>query len=271
MQHVSSRAGFPPATFKCGSHSIPAVHLPLRALRRRYPFANRLLRAGALVAFAMSFAWGNAHARPTAPAPVAVVDPYAAFIAEASERFAIPSAWLRAVMHVESRGDAKTVSPKGAMGLMQLMPDTWSMLRARYHLGNDPYDPHDNIVGGAAYLRQLFDRFGAPGFLAAYNAGPKRFQDCLAGLRPLHDETKRYLSTLAQMLPDLPTGSTVVGVARAGDWQTVGLFPGSPTASSSSNNVPVGPASDNTPVPQTFALAPQTNGLFVPVRMTGQR
>lgn len=269
MQHVSSRAGFSPTTSKYGPHSIPAPHLSLRVLRQRCAVANRLLRAGALVAFATSFACVNAHAGSAPPAPVVVTDPYAAFVAEASQRFGIPSAWLRAVIHVESRGDARAVSPKGAMGLMQLMPDTWSVLRAHYHLGNDPYDPHDNIIGGAAYLRELFDRFGAPGFLAAYNAGPKRFQDYLAGLRPLHDETRRYLSTLAQMLPDLPTGSAAVDVTSVGDRPTVSLFAGSPTASSSSNNVPAGPASNPTSAPQSFALAPQSSGLFVSVRMTG--
>ena len=53
------------------------------------------------------------------------------------------------------------------MGLMQIMPKTWIELRARYGLGADPYDPHDNILAGAAYIRQLHDRYGSPGFLAA--------------------------------------------------------------------------------------------------------
>ena len=53
------------------------------------------------------------------------------------------------------------------MGLMQIMPKTWTELRARYGLGADPYDPHDNILAGAAYIRELHDRYGSPGFLAA--------------------------------------------------------------------------------------------------------
>ena len=76
-------------------------------------------------------------------------------------------------MRVESLGDPLALSPKGAMGLMQIMPDTWSELRSRYGLGADPYDPHDNIIAGAAYLRELHDRYGERGFLAAYNAGPE--------------------------------------------------------------------------------------------------
>ena len=59
---------------------------------------------------------------------------------------------------------------------MQIMPQTWAELRARYGLGTDPYDPHDNILAGAAYIRELHDRYGAPGFLAAYNAGPGRYE-----------------------------------------------------------------------------------------------
>ena len=79
---------------------------------------------------------------------------------EAAQRFAIPASWIRAVMRVESFGDPRALSPKGAMGLMQIMPDTWSELRSRHGLGADPYDPHDNIIAGAAYLRELHDRYG---------------------------------------------------------------------------------------------------------------
>jgi soluble lytic murein transglycosylase-like protein len=105
------------------------------------------------------------------------VDPFAEFIAEASQRFGVPASWIRSVMRVESAGDVHAISPKGAMGLMQIMPETWAILRARYGLGADPYDPHDNILAGAAYLRELHDRYGAAGFLAAYNAGPARYED----------------------------------------------------------------------------------------------
>ena len=75
-------------------------------------------------------------------------------------------------MRVESNGNAHAVSPRGALGLMQIMPGTWVELSARYDLGIDPLDPHANILAGAAYLREMLDRFGLVGFLAAYNAGP---------------------------------------------------------------------------------------------------
>jgi soluble lytic murein transglycosylase-like protein len=73
---------------------------------------------------------------------------------------------------------------------MQIMPETWTDLRARYGLGADPYDPRDNILAGAAYIRELHDRFGVPGFFAAYNAGPRRYEHHLATGRSLPDETQ---------------------------------------------------------------------------------
>ena len=76
-------------------------------------------------------------------------------------------------MHVESLGNAHAVSHKGAMGLMQIMPQTWAGSRLRYGLGQHPYDAHYNIPAGAAYLRELHDRYSVPGFSAAYNAGQR--------------------------------------------------------------------------------------------------
>src|SRR3981189_2242705 len=128
------------------------------------------------------------------------VNPYAGYIAEASRRFGIPERWIRAVIRVESSGQVKAVSPKGAIGLMQIMPDTWAGLRLRYRLGRDPRDPHDNILAGAAYLREMHDRFGAAGFLAAYNAGPGRCQDYVLTGRPLPAETLAYVAALAPLI-----------------------------------------------------------------------
>ena len=67
-------------------------------------------------------------------------------------------------------------SPAGAMGLMQVMPETYDLLQQRYQLDSDPYEPRNNIMAGAAYIREMYDRYGAPGFLAAYNAGPDRLE-----------------------------------------------------------------------------------------------
>ncbi|MCP3406192.1 transglycosylase SLT domain-containing protein [Bradyrhizobium sp. CCGB01] len=126
-------------------------------------------------------------------------NPFAAFVDEASKRFAIPVNWIGSVINVESARDVQARSPKGAMGLMQIMPATWAELRERYNLGNDPYDPHDNILAGTAYLRELLERYGSPGVFAAYNAGPSRYEEHLAG-SPLPDETRAYVAKLANLL-----------------------------------------------------------------------
>ena len=89
------------------------------------------------------------------------------------------------------------------MGLMQVMPETYDELRDRYSLGDDPFDPHDNILAGTAYLREMYDIYGSPGFLAAYNAGPWRLDDYLSNNRPLPDETRRYVAMI---------GPNIVGV-----------------------------------------------------------
>jgi soluble lytic murein transglycosylase-like protein len=119
----------------------------------------------------------------------------------ASARFVIPADWIRAVMARESAGltalhGAPIVSSAGAVGLMQLMPGTWADMRVRYGLGNDPFDPHDNVFAGTAYLREMFDRYGFPDLFAAYQAGPSRLDAVLAGLKPLPVATKNYLESI---------------------------------------------------------------------------
>lgn len=124
---------------------------------------------------------------------------FAGFINEASQRFAIAPNWIRSVLSIESAGDVHARSPKGAMGLMQIMPATWAELRERYNLGSDPYNPRDNILAGTAYLRELLDRYGLPGVFAAYNAGPSRYEEHLAG-GSLPGETRAYVARLANLL-----------------------------------------------------------------------
>lgn len=144
-------------------------------------------------------------ARRTSNGPTALGQ-WTSNIAEASQRFGVPVHWIRAVMQVESRGDKAAVSPKGAMGLMQVMPETYAELRLRYHLDDDLFAPRNNIMAGTAYLREMRDRFGPGGFLAAYNAGPGRYEDYLKRGRPLPEETLDYVAALAPMIgvPDLP-------------------------------------------------------------------
>lgn len=211
----------------------------------------------------------TAAAQGAPPERASPADPYAAFVTEAARRFDIPQAWIRTVMRVESRGDVRALSPKGAIGLMQIMPATWAEMRARYALGSDPYDPRDNIMAGAAYLRELHDRYGSPGFLAAYNAGPGRYEEYRDNGRPLPAETRAYVAMLVPIIGGGdPASPITVAVAGSLEWTRAPLFiaqgessaradrrqnDGAPTARPSLR-------SDDSPAPSN----PQAGGLFVP-------
>jgi len=149
-------------------------------------------------------AYNGASYAPTHyyPPPGPPDDPWGPYIVEAATRFQIPQQWIRAVMQQESGGEEQAVSPTGAMGLMQIEPETYQELQATYGLGADPFDPHNNILAGAAYISEMYQRYGAPGFLAAYNAGPEDVDEYLAGNSPLPDETVNYL---ADVTPNLGT------------------------------------------------------------------
>jgi hypothetical protein len=148
-------------------------------------------------------------------------------IAEASARFDLPERWIHAVIAAESAGNARAVSSADAMGLMQIMPATWAELRAKYGFGNDPFAPRDNILAGTAYLRELYDRFGSGGFLAAYNAGPARYAEHLATGRPLPRETGAYVARLAPVIDGLQLGELPPADGSAPrDWREADIFAG---------------------------------------------
>lgn len=171
-------------------------------LARRLP---ALLLSGLVIAGTLT---GVALAQNASAVGSQRTQPVEDHIAEAAQRFGVPVAWIRAVMSAESAGDPRAVSRKGAMGLMQIMPDTWSELRARYGLGRDPFEPRDNILAGTAYLREMYDRYGSPGFLAAYNAGPQRYDEYVAGVRALPAETRAYVAMLAPLIDSEPAERT---------------------------------------------------------------
>lgn len=194
--------------------------------------------------------------------------PYAAHVAEAARRFSIPAAWIRAVMRTESRGDRRAVSPKGAMGLMQIMPETWAELRTRYGLGRDPFDPHNNILAGAAYLRDMYDRYGFPGFLAAYNAGPGRYEEYRDRHRPLPAETIAYVAAIAPFVDGgSAIGPVLVAASNRSSWSEAPLFvvraDGPPTVDHARSDRPPRDTPTAAPVRDLSAIAPQPDGLFV--------
>ncbi len=172
-------------------------------LADRKPILRRVtpLVLAAITLSAPAMAQTHPLATPTSTSEAS--DPITLHVAEAARRFGIPAPWIWVVMHVESAGEVRAVSRAGALGLMQIMPATWDYLRARCRLGADPFDAHDNVIAGTAFLREMYDRFGSPGFLGAYNAGPARYQDYLVTGRALPAETQRYLTILAPKLGGL--------------------------------------------------------------------
>ena len=227
----------------------------------------RHFHIAALVCALSSFSHGPAiaHAEPV-PAQIAE-HPHGAFIAEAAQRFGIPASWIVAVMRAESAGESRAVSSAGAMGLMPIMPATWAGLRTRHGLGRDPYDPRDNILAGVAYLRELHDRYGSPGFLAAYNAGPGRYEASLAG-RPLPAETRAYVAWLAPIIDgSADTTPTVMAEIDRSAWTRAPLFIAQATRSSATASVSAERLAENTTdattVRDVSAIVPQSNGLFV--------
>lgn len=191
-------------------------------------------------------------------------NPFAAFIDEASQRYPIPVHWICAVLNIESAGDVRARSAKGAMGLMQIMPATWAELRERYNLGNDPYDPHDNILAGTAYLRELLDRYGSPGVFAAYNAGPSRYEEHLAG-GSLPDETRAYVAKLANLLAiELPPTWTSNGHSSADATLFVARSDLMKTRNRSTALIPSSGATTAISLHEVSRMVPRSIGVFVP-------
>lgn len=176
--------------------------------------------ASALTVCAAIGGEGHAQVRALSAKPALVGQ----HVADASRRSGLPQALIRAVAEAESGGAVRAISPKGAMGLMQIMPATWRDLRADLGLGDDPFDPRDNLLAGAVYLRRMLDRFGAEGFLGAYNAGPSRYQAYLDGKHRLPSETIAYVAHVRAGLPKSASWKQMLAVRIRPDWRGSGLF-----------------------------------------------
>lgn len=197
-------------------------------------------------------------------------------IREASERFDVPEKWIRAVMMRESGGRAvvngRTItSHAGAIGLMQVMPGTYDMMRSQYGLGSDPSDPRDNILAGTAYLREMYDLFGAPGFLAAYNCGPACYASHLAGKQKLPRETRMYIAALTPNLrgvaprePSQSAGASAIEVAIVPASAPMPSAP-TPAAKPSVKQTAPAPVAVAAVVPEPVAPVPDTPVALEPV------
>ena len=100
----------------------------------------------------------------------------------------------------------------GAVGLMQLMPDTYKDMQRQYKLGGNPFNPHDNIIAGAAYLKWLHGKYGFPAMFVAYNDGPGNLEAKQTKGRALPQETRNYVNkicaTLGVAAPAIGGGSS---------------------------------------------------------------
>jgi hypothetical protein len=135
----------------------------------------------------------SANLIPAVAAPVSDTAPYGAIIEKVAAEQGVNAKLVRAVIQVESGYQERARSPKGAMGLMQLMPAT-----ARRYAVADPYDPVANIEAGSKHLKALLERFPLALALAAYNAGEaavERFR----GIPP-YRETRDYVSRILDLV-----------------------------------------------------------------------
>jgi len=129
-------------------------------------------------------------------------DSYNHLIRSASFKYGIEPSLIRAVITVESNWDSSAVSKKGAIGLMQIMPETASDMNIV-----NPYDPGENIEAGTKYLRFMLDRFDGDLdlALAAYNAGPAKVER--SGGVPDIAETRKYIKKVLSIHRNRHTGT----------------------------------------------------------------
>jgi hypothetical protein len=244
------------------NHLNGAITLFARSRRRSTVGAALLALTAAVQVFTAALAHDDLALKRSGRCSTA--QPFAKFTAEASRRFDLPEHIIRTVMGVESDCDPRALSSKGAIGLMQIMPATWQELRRRYALGNDPYDAHDNILAGSAYLREMRDRFGTPGLLAAYNAGPERYATYLATGRALPDETSLYLAKVgASVGANLPEG-TLKRVTPVAEIASSHLFAAHLSSSPAAEPAPINTQDDRSWATEHPLWDMHGDGLFVP-------
>ncbi len=150
--------------------------------------------------------------------PAERINRWAPIIKEASQRFSIPEKWIRTIISIESGGRTMLfgrpiTSGAGAMGVMQLMHDTYNDMSARNGLGNDPYNVHDNILAGTAYLRELYNRYGYPRLFEAYNAGPGVLEAHMQHRIRLPEETVNYVRMAVMSTASLAAAERAVAEA----------------------------------------------------------
>jgi hypothetical protein len=175
---------------------VPLLPAPARQAVMNLPTTLRALAPKFLV---INASGSSAYEQEMAMGPHELLHRWDPLIAKAAARFGVSADWIRSVIRAESGGrtmtgeNRKITSHAGAMGLMQVMPETYEDMREAYGLGDDPYAPADNIIAGTAYLRRLHARYGYPAMFAAYNDGPGNYEKRKAEGTSLPAETRNYV------------------------------------------------------------------------------
>lgn len=158
--------------------------------------------------------------KESAMTPSQLLGRWDGLITEASERFHVPKAWIRAVMRQESGGrtmlgeNQPIISRAGAIGLMQVLPETYDEMAMEHKLGANPFNARDNIMAGTAYLRWLHHKYGYPAMFAAYNAGPGVLEDHLEHGARLPAETRAYVGNITKALHADKSGLELIRFTR---------------------------------------------------------
>jgi soluble lytic murein transglycosylase-like protein len=206
------------ATMPAGKPPSQMAHLPRRTFAHATAHA-KIAPVGRPVAPKAPPKGPSVFAQESAMTPRELLARWEPLIATASKRFKVPAAWIRAVMRMESGGrtmlaEGKPItSSAGAMGIMQVMPQTYALMRARYGLGADPYDPNDNVLAGTATLAILYKSHGYPMMFAAYNDGAEMLAAHDRAGQPWPAETVNYVAGITAILsggvPGRAGGATV--------------------------------------------------------------
>lgn len=258
----------PPRNRETTTNALPiATQIRVDRPQRRGRAIFRVVLIAAIAVLPCASGSSMAAAQSALASAAARIDFHATHITEASTRFGIPEPWIRAVLRAESAGNVQAVSAAGAMGLMQVMPETWAGLRARYGLGRDPFDPRDNILAGTAYLREMWDRYGNAGaMLAAYNAGPARYDEHRLAGHPLPAETRAYVAKLVPRLGG--AAASDLATRESPDWREAALFVVWSSGGIGVTEQPSGALSrdvrSHAPARDTDMSAAQGSGIFVP-------
>ena len=257
----SARQGLPPGRCECAS-SLAYASTPARCRA-----AWTMLSIVVTVATATCSTVREARCEPLSATSSSAADHLDRLIAEASERFGLSAAWIRAIVRIEIPRNVRASSRNGGVGLSRLSSEKWTELRHRYALGRNPSDPRDTILAGTAHLREMYDRYGSKDFFAAYVVGPTRYDQHLKTGAPLPEEIQAVVADLAPLIePGLKDVDGSTDRAKVISWRKAPLFVAQTERNSRGKalaaGVPTERSAKSQASPDGSAFSPRGDGLF---------